>query len=182
MKKVIFTLLLIINYLYADVKQDMFSLYQNQRYEDACNLGFEYFKENKKNEDFLSIYAFSCLKSDYIDRLALPLSMMKFTPESRANSAYLSVILMQKKLLYHALVDNYDLSSFDLPATNYVLSIVFNLYSKLKNNQKRTFYLFNDPKNSKISYKLYLMQNYKIPKMVIEEYCDNKLVKKHTYW
>jgi hypothetical protein len=107
---------------------------------------------------------------------------MKFTPESRANSAYLSVILMQKKLLYHALVDNYDLSSFDLPATNYVLSIVFNLYSKLKNNQKRTFYLFNDPKNSKISYKLYLMQNYKIPKMVIEEYCDNKLVKKHTYW
>jgi len=168
--------------LYADIKQNMFNLYQNKKYEDVCNMGFNNFKDHKRDEEFVSLYALSCLKSDYIDRLAVPTALLKSSREARANSAYFSVILMQKKLLYHALVDNYDLSSFRLPTTDYVLSKVFDLYSKLGKHQPRAFYLFEDPDDPKLTYKLYLTRDYKLDKIVIEEFYDTITIKRHVYW
>lgn len=179
--KIILALILAIT-LYADIKRDMFNLYQNKKYEDVCSMGFDHFQQNKRDEEFVSLYAFSCLNSDYIDRLAIPISVLKFTKESRANSAYFSVILMQKKLLYHALLDNYDLSSYVLPTTDYVLSKVFELYAQLGKHKPRTFYLFEDPKNPKITYKLYLSHDYKVTQMVIEEFYDSIALKHHIYW
>ncbi|WP_457746151.1 hypothetical protein [Sulfurimonas sp.] len=179
--RIIIALLLTIS-LYADLKQEMFGLYQNQKFEKVCTMGFDNFTRYKRDEEFVSLYAFACLNSDFIDRLAIPIAVLKFSKESRANSAYFSVILMQKKLLYHSLVDGYELTSFKLPTTDYVLSKVFNLYSKLKDKTKRTFYLFEDPKDSKVTYKLYLEKDYKIRKMVIEEYYDTILIKRHVYW
>ena len=168
--------------LYADIKREMFNLYQNKKYEDVCKMGFDNFRRNKKDEEFVSLYAFSCLNSDYIDRLAVPTAVLKHAKESRANSAYFSIILMQKKLLYHALVDNYDLSSFELPTTDYVLSKVFDLYVKLGEHEPRTFYLFEDPNDSKVTYKLYLSKDYKLTQMIIEEFYDTIAVKRHVYW
>ena len=179
--KTILVLILTLN-LYADIKQNMFSLYQNKKYEDVCQIGFDTFKKNKKDEEFVSLYAFACLNSDYIDRLAVPTAVLKVSKESRANSAYFSVILMQKKLLYHALVDNYDLSAFDLPTTDYVLSKVFELYSKLEKHEPRAFYLFEDPNDSKLTYKLYISRDYKLDKIVIEEFYDTITIKRHVYW
>lgn len=168
--------------LYADIKQNMFGLYQNKKFEKVCQIGFDHFKENKQDEEFVSLYAFACLKSDYIDRLAVPTAVLKFSKEARANSAYFSVILMQKKLLYHALVDNYDLSEFRLPTTDYVLSRVFDLYAKLKKHEPRAFYLFEDPKDARLTYKLYLSRDYKLDKIVIEEFYDTISLKRHVYW
>jgi hypothetical protein len=168
--------------LYGDVKRDMFTLYQNGKFEDVCGIGFDNFRENKRDEEFVSLYAFSCLKSDYIDRLAVPTAVLKFSEESRANPAYFSVILMQKKLLYHALIDNYDLSSYTLPTTDYVLSKVFDLYSKLGKHDPRAFYLFEDPSDPKVTYKLYLSQDTRVTKMVIEEFYDTIAIKRHIYW
>jgi len=179
--KIVLLILLTLN-LYADKKREMFNLYQNQKYEKVCSIGFDYFKENKKDEEFVTLYAFACLKSDYIDRLAIPTAILKFSKESRANSAYFSVILMQKKLLYHALVDNYDLSEFRLPTTDYVLSRVFDLYAKLGKHEPRAFYLFNDPNDPKLTYKLYLSRDYKLDKIVIEEFYDTITIKRHVYW
>ena len=160
----------------------MFTLYQNKKYERVCDIGFDNFKQNKKDEEFVSLYAFSCLNSDYLDRLAIPIALLKFSPESRANSAYFSVILMQKKLLYHALIDNYDLSSLDLPTTNYVLSKIFDFYAKLGKHEPRAFYLFEDEKDKKLTYKLYLEKNVRIKKIVIEEFYDTITIKRHVYW
>jgi hypothetical protein len=168
--------------IYASTKQDMFNLYQNKKYEDVCKIGFDNFRQNKADEEFISIYAFACLYSDYIDRLAIPVAMLKFSSESRANSAYFSVILMQKKLLYHAMVDGYDLSSMDIPTTDYVLSKVFDLYSKLPKHTPRAFYLFEDPHNKKLTYKLYLSKSDRLNKMVIEEFYDTITIKRHVYW
>jgi len=179
--KIILVLILALN-LYADIKQNMFNLYQNQKYEDVCQIGFDNFKKNKKDEEFVSLYAFACLNSDYIDRLAVPTAVLKISEESRANSAYFSVILMQKKLLYHALVDNYDLSEFNLPTTDYVLSKVFELYSKLQKHEPRAFYLFEDPNDPKLTYKLYITRDYKLDKIVIEEFYDTITIKRHVYW
>lgn len=179
--KLILTLFLSLS-LYADIKQNMFSLYQNKKYEDVCKIGFDNFKKNKKDEEFVSLYAFSCLNSDHIDRLAVPTALLKLSKEARANAAYFSVILMQKKLLYHALIDNYDLSSFNLPTTDYVLSKVFDLYSKLDKHEPREFYLFEDPTDPKLTYKLYLSRAYKLDKIVIEEFYDTINIKRHVYW
>ncbi|RLA81722.1 MAG: hypothetical protein DRG78_08830 [Epsilonproteobacteria bacterium] len=179
--KIVLLFLLTIG-LYADIKQDMFNLYQNKKYEKVCSMGFDNFNRNNKDEEFVSLYAFACLNSDYIDRLAIPIAMLKFSKESRSNSAYFSVILMQKKLLYHALQDNYNLSILKLPTTDYVLSTVFDLYSKLGKHEPRTFYLFEDENDKKLTYKLYLSKDRKLNKMIIEEFYDTITIKRHVYW
>jgi len=179
--KIIVFLFIALN-LYADTKQEMFYLYQNNKFEKVCTIGFNNFKNNKKDEEYISLYAFACLYSDYIDRLAVPTAILKTTEESRSNAAYFSTILMQKKLLYHAMVDHYDLSSFILPTTDYVLSKVFDLYAKLGNHTKRTFYLFEDPNNPKLTYKLFLLNEYNVNKIVIEEFYDTISIKRHVYW
>ena len=89
---------------------------------------------------------------------------------------------MQKKLLYHALVDNYELSSLKLPSTDYILSKVFDLYAKLGKHKPRAFYLFEDEDDSKLTYKLFLVKNNKLSKMVIEEYYNSISIKQHVYW
>jgi hypothetical protein len=89
---------------------------------------------------------------------------------------------MQKKLLYHAMVDHYDLSEFSLPTTDYILSKVFDLYAKLGNHTPRAFYLFEDPYDPKVTYKLSLLKDYKVNKIVIEEFYDTIVIKRHVYW
>jgi len=168
--------------LFAGTKQEMLQLYKNERYKEVCRLGFDNFIQNKKDEKFVSLYGFGCLKSDYIDRLAIPIALLKYSREARANSAYFSVILMQKKLLYHALIDKYDLASLNLPTTDYVLSKVFDLYVELGIHKPQPFYIFKDKKNKKITYKLYLLKESKLDKMVIEEFYDTIPTKRHIYW
>lgn len=179
--KILLILLLYIS-LYADIKQNMLNLYQNKKYEDVCTMGFNNFQKYQRDDEFVSLYAFSCLKSDYIDRLAVPIALLKFSSESRSNSAYFSIILMQKKLLYHALVDNYDLSSLNLPTTDYVLSKVFDFYAKLGKHEPRELYLFEDKDDKKLTYKLYLEKDTKLNKIVIEEFYDTIALRRHVYW
>jgi len=168
--------------LFADIKQDMLELYKNENYKEVCKIGFDNFIKNKKDEKFVSLYAFGCLKSDYIDRLAIPVALLKYSKEARANSAYFSVILMQKKLLYHALIDKYDLASLNLPTTDYVLSKVFDLYVELGVHKAKPYYIFKDKKDKKITYKLYLLKETKLDKMVIEEFYDTIPTRRHIYW
>lgn len=180
--KIMLILLITIGLYAADTKQTMLSLYQNSKFTDACHVGFKNFTNHRKDESYISLYAFSCLKSDYIDRLSIPIALLKYSKESRSNSAYFSIILMQKKMLYHALLDNYDLSSLNLPTTDYVLSKVFDLYAKLGDHEIRAYYLFEDEKDAKLTYKLYLVEENELKKVVIEEYYDGTSLKRHVYW
>ena len=108
--KLLMMFVLLTSLVQADLKQELYHLYQSEQYGIACSKGMKHFQKNRKDTEFVSIYAFSCLKADYIDRLAVPISILKHSEESRANAAYFSVILMQKKLLYHAIIDGYDLT------------------------------------------------------------------------
>ena len=63
--------LLSISIFANEMKQNMFNLYQNKKYKEVCTLGFDNFKNYTKDEEFISLYAFSCLNSDYIDNLTL---------------------------------------------------------------------------------------------------------------
>lgn len=168
--------------LFADLKQEMLSLYENEQYKDACSIGYTSFTQYDKDENFMSLYGFACLKADHIDRLTIPITKLKFSKESRSNGAYFSIILMQKKLLYYSLVDGYKLSSVNLPTTDYVLSKVFDLYSNLNEQSPKEFYLFEDKDDKKLTYKLYLSKDDRLSKMVIEEFYDKIIVKQHVYW
>ncbi len=180
--KILLLIPFIIISLYADIKQKMLNQYQNKQYKEACNLGFNNFGEYSKDEEYISLYAFSCLNADYIDRLSVPIAKLKFSQESRSNAAYFSIILMQKKLLYHAMLDNYDISSLNMPTTNHVLSKVFDLYSKVKKDEHKDLYIFEDENDNQLKYKLYLLKDDKIDKMVIEEFYNSISIKKHIYW
>lgn len=79
-------------------------------------------------------------------------------------------------------MDNYDISSLNLPTTDYVLSKVFDLYSKLKKVERKDFYMFEDKNDNRLKYKLYLIKDDKIDKMVIEEFYNSVSIKKHVYW
>lgn len=171
-----------LNFLYADIKTSIYRLYQDKSYKKACQKGLNVFHKYRKDEEFVSLYAFSCLKADYIDRLSIPIAVLHKTKESRSNAAYFSVILMQKKLLYHSLIDGYRLNALKLPTTDNILSIVYELYSSLENKTKQNSYILKDSKNEKISYKLYIKNSPKAKKMVIEEHYDKIMTHRHIYW
>jgi len=178
----LFVFLVLFLNLYATPKNEMLALYQNKQYEDVCNKGFQNLSKYNKDEEFVLLYAFSCLKSDMIDRLTTPITMLSSSKEARSNAAYFSVILMQKKLLLHSLVDGYNLSTLKLPTTNYTLSKVFDLYSKIGKHKRREFYIFEDTLNKKLTYKMYLTTYKNQHAIVIEEFYDGTVIKKHTYW
>ena len=175
-------LLSLITSLYADVKQELLSLYKNKEYQKVCTVGLENFTRYKRDESFVSLYAFGCLHADFIDRLAVPITVLKRSKEARTNAVYFSAILMQKKLLYHALLDGYSFSNIKLPTTDFVLSKVFDAYVKLGKHKRRDFYIFKDSKDKKLTYKLYLQKDHEIARMVIEEFYNTTLLKRHIYW
>jgi hypothetical protein len=178
----IFLILLFFVSLTADVKFDMLKLFQEKEYDKACKKGLTAFRKYRNDEEFISLYAHSCLQADYIDRLAVPISALKKTEDARANAAYFSVILMQKKLLLHALLDGYDLTSVRLPTTDYVLSKVFDLYAKDPYPKTGKYFAYTDPEKPLLNYKLYTEKKGNISKMIIEEYYDTMLLKRHIYW
>jgi hypothetical protein len=174
----LFSLLFLLSH--ASSKQHVVNLYKEGKYKESCLAGLSIIDQYSRDENFMTLYAFACLNSDYIDRLNLPISKLKFSKEARSNAAYFSVILMQKKLLLHALVDGYQLGDLKLPSTDFVLSKVFELYSKAPQGEK--LYQFQDQEKPHISYKLYLEKQRGVHKIVIEEYYDKILTKRHFYW
>ncbi|MEA3521362.1 MAG: hypothetical protein U9R50_00140 [Campylobacterota bacterium] len=180
--KILFILLFLNLSMFANPKAKLYNLYQDKNYKGACRLGMLNYPKFTRDEAFISLYAFSCLEADYIDRLAVPISALKYSKEARSNAAYFSIILMQKKLLYHALIDHYDISTLNLPTTEHILSKVFNLYSQDQKNKTNNILHYTDPEDRKITYKLYIETHPHIKKMVIEVFHDNILHKRHLYW
>ncbi len=168
--------------LFADTKYDLLTLYKNGDYMKACQLGRDNYQHYTRDEEFISLYGFSCLHADYIDRLAVPISALKYSAEARANAAYFATVLMQKKLLYHALVDQYDIRGLSIPSTNYVLSTVFNLYCQNPIADSNGVFVYTDSDDKTLTYRLYLKKEDDITKMVIEVFHDKILQKRHLYW
>ncbi len=153
--------------------------YKEENYLRSCKDGLRIFSKHKNDEKFLTVYAFSCLKSDMIDRLAVPVTGLRSTKEARANASYFSAILLQKKLLYHSVVDGVDISGLNFPTTDFILSKVFTLYSDKKYEKKNGAYLLE---GDGVTYKMYVEEGARFKKVVIEEYENGKLVKTHKYF
>lgn len=174
--------LLIITTSIASEKSKLLKLYNKGDYEAVCERGFKHFRKNRHDEAYISLYAYGCLNNDSLDRLATPIVMLKYSKGARANAAYFSAILMKKKLLYHALLDNYDLTGITLPASSYILSKVFDLFIKYKPKPLDGIYTLKDDRDRDIHYSLYIDKSESISKMIIEVYKEHLLLKRHTYW
>ncbi|NPA03607.1 MAG: hypothetical protein GXO61_01975 [Epsilonproteobacteria bacterium] len=152
--------------------------YKRGAYKRVCLQGYYIFDKLKKDENLLSMYAFSCLRSDYINRLAVPILILGKTPESRKNRSYFSLILAQKNLLISALADKEDFSNLKLPNTNHLISKVFNLYFQKKFKRVDNIYTAQE---GNVTYEIWLEKtkgNY--PYLVVEVEKEGKK-RKHIY-
>ena len=180
MKKFFFLTFYTCLLLHANIQTQMFSLYQKGDYNDVCSIGKINWNKISKNEKYVSLYAFSCLNSDQIDRLSFPLTALNETPEARANASYFSLLILEKKLLIQALYDNLPIKSLKLPSSSHLLSRIFDYYGKnpqLGNTIKE----YNDIRDPRQTYKIYTIQIDTYKTFAIDEYYDKILTKHHVY-
>ncbi|HID42587.1 MAG TPA: hypothetical protein EYP30_02235 [Archaeoglobaceae archaeon] len=121
--------LVFLTYSFGDkiITKDIINLYKSGEYRKACNYGFRVFEKFKNDENMVSLYGISCLKAGYVDRIGIPILLLKSSKSARANAALFSTILAQKKLLFYALFDNVDISSLVFPETDHIISKIFTL-------------------------------------------------------
>ncbi len=134
---------------------ELIDAYKRGDYRYVCIKGTKLFGKFRSNEDLVTMYAFSCLNIDYIDRLSVPILALGKTPESRRNRAYLSLILAQKYILLHSLLDGAKYEGLNLPTTDYILSRVFNLYFQNRYKKEGDTYVMEDEQGT---YRLYVKE------------------------
>jgi len=120
-------------FLYADTKLN--ALYQSGEFLKACEYGSGVWRENEKDEKFMMSFGNACLKSDYIDYLAVPAARLNKTKESREAAALYATLVTKKKLLLMAMIDKADISNLVLPKRSHPLSVAFDkmVAKELKN-------------------------------------------------
>ncbi|NOQ30720.1 MAG: hypothetical protein GQ570_06320 [Helicobacteraceae bacterium] len=180
--RLVLLLLLALSTIFANQTSELLKRYENAEYKQICTDYSSNIKNYRKSEKFVLLYSFSCLEAGYIDSLAVPITMLKYSKDARDNASYFATILLQKKILYNALIDDVDISSLRLPTTTYILSKVFDLYVKNKNNPVDGVYRLDDTQDADTFYKLYISSRSHIKKMVIEVYKNKKLENRYIYW
>jgi len=179
MIKILLVFLSFYSLCFSSGYEDIIKNYKEGNYKKAC-LSSSKIIFNIKDGEILSLIGDACLRSDYINFLGDVVKSLVSTPRYRENASYFATIVLQKKLLYQFMLDNLDLSDMRLPRTSYILSIVFENIAK-KN------YKIIDLKQKKIQIqvnrKKYILwrSNTKPIKVLIDEYKDNILVKRHWY-
>lgn len=176
-----FVILLSILYVHLTANSaKLFELYQKGSYHEACTYGYRFFAPNQSNESYVSLVGFSCLKADQIDKLSPVMSALSQSAEARANSAYFSLLVMQKKLLMQALYDNKPITNLQFPKSAHILSKVFDLYIKNPQNSA-TIKEYKDPLNARQSYTLYTTETNGQKSIAIDEYYDKILTFHHVF-
>jgi len=178
--KFIVVFFILFSTLYADMTEKLFEFYQQGMYNRGCEAGEKYFQAHQKDETYVSLYAFSCLKDDRIDSLALPITLLNTSVEARSNAAYFTLLIMQKKLLIQSLYDNKPLYNLKFPTSSHLLSRIFDLY--LKNPEVGELIKeYQDPANPRQTYKLYTTLKNGRKTIAIDEYYDKILTLHHVY-
>ena len=127
----------------------------------------------------VNAFAFACLKSDFIDLASHAPAYLRKTKEGRQNAAYVATIVFQKKLLYHALVDDVPLGGVRLPVTDHILSQVFDRFSRELYTREEGRYLF-DIDGRKVE--MEVVDRDVLPKIRIRERREGRIVDEHLYW
>jgi len=184
MKKTVYLLLTTTAFLFSSNLSTLYKLYEKQEYEKACDYAVKNFykKRNKNSEQYMTLYGLSCLETNKIDRIATPMLRLKMTKDARSNASYFSTILLQKKLLFQALVDNVQLTDLHLPHTDFIISKLFKSFINKEYTLKDGVYSFKDKKKKDTKYQLYIEKNKKSENfMIIDIYKDDKFTHRYRY-
>ena len=182
--KLILFFLMTTDWLFSSNLSNLYKLYEKQSYNKACDYGYKYLFKNHNisNEKYLTLYGLSCLETDNIKRISLPMVHLTSTKDARANASYFGTILLQKQLLLQALVDKKEIYDLHLPKTNFVLSKIFYLFMQKKYRLKNEVYRFQDETKESMSYQLYIKRDKKDRvSMIIDVYQNDKFTKRYNY-
>lgn len=180
--KLILLMMIPLSFLFSSNLSTLYTLYEKQEYDKACDYSVKYFEKNKNSEKYLTLYGLSCLETDKIYRIATPMIRLKKTEAARANASYFATILLQKQLLKQALLDGKNLDDLALPKTNFILSKIFTLFVQKKYRLNNNIYKFQDENYQEKSYKLYIQEDTKTKNyMIIDVYNDDKFIKRYRY-
>ncbi|SFV67491.1 hypothetical protein MNB_SV-12-549 [hydrothermal vent metagenome] len=152
----------------------LYKFYEKQEYDRGCDYAKKYFNKNRKSEKYLTLYGLTCLETDNIDRIAIPMTLINETKASRENASYFATILLQKQLLKQAILDGKPLGELNLPKTNFILSRIFNMFVNKKYELKNNIYLLEDKEKK---YKLYIEKKH----LIIDIYINDKFTKRYRY-
>ncbi len=179
--RVVIFFILFTSTIFSSNLSTLYKLYEKQKYNKGCNYAFKYFKKNRNSEKFLTLYGLSCLETNNINRIAIPMVRLNSTKSSRENASYFGTILLQKQLLKQALLDHKELGELKLPKTDFILSKIFNLFVKKRYNLKDDIYILKDSQDSTIKYQLYIKKTSNKNLMVVDIYKDSKFIKRYIY-
>ena len=177
-------ILMTTSFLFSSNLSKLYRLYEKQEYDKACDYAFKYAykKKNRASENYLTLYGLSCLETNNLSRVAVPMTSLTKTKDARANASYFGTILLQKQLLLQALIDEKPLGELYLPTTNFVLSKVFSLFVEEKYSLKEGVYRLNDKEDKSMEYRLYIKKSKKnFHYMIIDIYKDSKFTKRYQY-
>ncbi|WP_457561003.1 hypothetical protein [Caminibacter sp.] len=164
MKKLIF--LFIPFFLFASIYNE----FEKKEYKKIC------VSKNIKtnNQNILSIVGISCVKTDRLYLLPFIINKLKKTKVARTNAVYFATIILQKKLLYAFLFDNYPIKNFSFPKGDYILSVVFDNLKQGNYNLEGKIYIIPLKNETIYFYK-------EGDKMMIDEYKNGKLIKSRWF-
>jgi len=182
MIKYFFALFFLTNSLFALSLDTIRNWYAQGAYDKVCSHETTALYETyTDNEEFVNMYGHACVEIDMISRTVNPINKLIKSPETRANAAYFATVLYQKKLLYHALVDNVDISYVRLPRTPHILSVIFDKYVTNDFTKESNVYIFEE--NNALTHRLHVkLENDGIYKLIVQTFNNKKLVKTRAYW
>ncbi len=160
--------------------QQLVSDFKLKKYYTVCQDGLNEYRTGHQDEKLLALTGTACSYVDNINPLGSLQAKMISTPESRETSSYFTSLLLQKKLIYHFMLDDISLSNLQLPTSPHILSFVFEHLGS-----KKFKYISQNPKVIKIEEAdksvLVSLSNDQLKKVIIEEYSGSILVKRHIY-
>lgn len=158
------------------------NLFEAKNYRQVCSNSVEKLFKQTNDEALMNMYAISCLKINEINRLAIPMFKMVRSKEARENAAYFANILFKKKLLYHAVIDNVDISYIRLPKSDYILSTIFDKFVEKQYEIDGDSYFFKEP-NSDTYYELGKNSDYgDVVRLFLKTYKNDELISEVEYW
>jgi hypothetical protein len=121
----LFLLLLLASSLYSRSIDDLITLFEKGSFKTVCKEGMEKVSKGNIDEEFIGTVGVACAEIDYINPLGILQKSLKATKNGRENAVYFSTLILQKKLIYHFMVDGRELGYMRLPETPHILSIIF---------------------------------------------------------
>lgn len=154
--------------------------YKAGKYKSVCKKGMHAYYQGRKDEHFAALVGVACANNDSINFLGILQRNLVGSPSMRSTASYFSALLLQKRLIYQFMIDGIDLSGFRLPKYDHVLSVVFDKLSK--GDYKSLGGVTNMIKIDEGERTIFIsISDDKPARVLVDEYKDAKLLKRHWY-